>query len=113
MNNQTHYVTLSIDRCASCAEVKRAYRTLAHRFHPDVSQDADGERKFKEIAAAYRALKRPESRVAYDLQIHNVCSVTKSIRLDDFPAIGVFSGGLMFFRYWQWFWAIGSAGDKK
>lgn len=61
MKARNHYSTLSIDRCATCDEIKRAYRTLAKRFHPDVTDDLDGEAKFKDVAEAYRTLKYPEN----------------------------------------------------
>lgn len=68
MKTQDHYGTLGIERSASSAEIKLAYRKLAHRFHPDVSSDADGERKFKLVSEAYKTLYRTESRRAYDHQ---------------------------------------------
>ncbi|TMG74913.1 MAG: molecular chaperone DnaJ, partial [Betaproteobacteria bacterium] len=46
--------------------IKKAYRKLAHKYHPDVSKDPQGETKFKEIAEAYATLKDPEKRAAYD-----------------------------------------------
>lgn len=113
MNSQNHYATLSIDRCASCAEIKRAYRTLAHRFHPDVSDDRDGERKFKDVSEAYRTLKLPESRVAYDLQIKNFCGDTKATRIAPPPDMDVFNYGFIFWRYWPWFWSIHSGNPKQ
>ena len=39
MSRQNYYATLQIDRCASCAEIKSAFRTLAQRFHPDVTEE--------------------------------------------------------------------------
>ena len=66
MKTQDHYCTLGIKRSASSAEIKLAYRKLAHRFHPDVSKDVDGERKFKLVSEAYKTLYRSESRSAYD-----------------------------------------------
>ena len=68
MKTQDHYCTLGVERNASDAEIKLAYRKLAHRFHPDVSSDADGERKFKNVSEAYKTLYRTESRTAYDHQ---------------------------------------------
>lgn len=56
------YKILGIDRRASGDEIKNAYRRLANRFHPDVSDDSDGERKFKVVAEAYKTLKCPETR---------------------------------------------------
>lgn len=103
MIRQNHYATLQVDRCASCAEIKSAFRMLAQRFHPDVSKDWDGERKFKDVAAAYRALKRPESKVAYDLQINNICADTAALSTT-FPRDGNFLWGLVMFPYFPWFW---------
>lgn len=106
MKNHDHYATLSIDRCASCAEIKRAYRTLARRFHPDVSEDIDGERKFKDVAEAYKTLKLPASRVIYDLQIRNFCGGTKAAQIADIPEMSIFNYGLMHLRYWSSFWSL-------
>lgn len=54
-----HHATLGLKPGASPAEVKRAYRRLARRFHPDVSQEPDAEARFKQIALAYAALTDP------------------------------------------------------
>ena len=51
---------------ATADDIKKAYRKLAHKYHPDVSKDPKGEEKFKEIAEAYATLKDPEKRHAYD-----------------------------------------------
>lgn len=69
MKCHDHYCTLGIDRMASADEIKFAYRRLAKRFHPDVTADADGERKFKAVGEAYKTLKRPETRLAYNRQL--------------------------------------------
>ena len=66
MDRRNYYRILEIERSASCAEVKAAYRRLAKRFHPDVTDDPDGERKFKAMAEAYRTLKGRDTRRAYD-----------------------------------------------
>ncbi|WP_323034183.1 J domain-containing protein [Pararhodobacter sp.] len=103
MQIQDHYSTLQVDRCASAAEIKAAFRILAQRFHPDVSEDRDGERKFKNIAEAYRTLKRPDSRIAYDHQINNYCGHKSALTID-FPNIGNFDWGLAMFQNYLWFW---------
>jgi hypothetical protein len=46
--------------------IKKAYRVLAHKYHPDVSDDPDGEDKFKDVGEAYKTLKLPATRTAYD-----------------------------------------------
>jgi curved DNA-binding protein len=61
-----YYATLGVARDAKADDIKKAYRKLAQKFHPDVSKDPKGEEKFKEIAEAYQALKDPEKRAAYD-----------------------------------------------
>lgn len=66
MERRNYYRILEIDRSASGAEIKAAYRRLAKRFHPDVTADPDGESKFKAMAEAYRMLKGRETRRAYD-----------------------------------------------
>lgn len=102
MKAHNYYATLSVDRCATDAEIKQAYRALAHRFHPDVSNDLDGERKFKEVTEAYRTLKLPESRSAYDSQIHNFCSSTEAGRVAVLSEMAFFNYGFIFLAYWSW-----------
>lgn len=66
MDYKDYYKTLNVDRKATQDEIKRAYRKLARKYHPDVSKEADAELKFKELGEAYEVLKDPEKRVAYD-----------------------------------------------
>lgn len=66
MKGADYYHTMEIKRTASGGEIKHAYHRLARRFHPDVSDDPDGETKFKALADAYRTLKQPDLRAAYD-----------------------------------------------
>jgi curved DNA-binding protein len=57
---------LGVTRTATADEIKKAYRRLARKFHPDVSKEKDAERKFKEVQEAYEVLKDPEKRAAFD-----------------------------------------------
>jgi curved DNA-binding protein len=61
-----YYQIMGVAREASQDEIKRAYRRLARKFHPDVSKEANAEDKFKEVQEAYEVLKDPQRRAAYD-----------------------------------------------
>ena len=63
---QDYYGTLGVDKSASQAEIQRAYRRLARKFHPDVNRDPAAEARFKSIGEAYEVLKDPEKRAKYD-----------------------------------------------
>lgn len=60
------YETLEVNENASADEIKKAYRKLARKYHPDVNKDPKAEEKFKEINAAYEVLSDPEKKQQYD-----------------------------------------------
>src|SRR6266576_3857166 len=66
MKYKDYYGVVGVDRKASAAEIKNAYRMLARTYHPDVSKEKDAEEKFKELGEAYETLRDPEKRAAYD-----------------------------------------------
>ncbi|MFK7913047.1 MAG: DnaJ C-terminal domain-containing protein [Pseudomonadales bacterium] len=66
MEYRDYYETLGVPRDADAAAIKKAYRTLARRYHPDVSKEPDAEERFKAVAEAYEVLKDSEKREAYD-----------------------------------------------
>jgi len=66
MKYKDYYATLGVDRGASDDDIKKAYRRLARKYHPDVSKEKDAEEKFKEVAEAYQTLSDKDKRAAYD-----------------------------------------------
>lgn len=66
MEYKDYYKIMGVTRDASQDDIKRAYRRLARKYHPDVSKAADAEARFKELGEAYAVLRDPEKRAAYD-----------------------------------------------
>ena len=66
MKYKDYYAALGVARDASEDEIKKAYRKLARKYHPDVSKEPNAEEKFKEVSEAYETLKDKEKRAAYD-----------------------------------------------
>jgi curved DNA-binding protein len=66
MRYKDYYAVMGVARDATQDEIKRAYRKLARKYHPDVSKEPNAEDRFKEVGEAYEVLKDPEKRAAYD-----------------------------------------------
>ena len=66
MKYQDYYQILGVSRDADESDIKKAYRKLARRYHPDVNKGADAEEKFKQVNEAYEVLKDSDKRQAYD-----------------------------------------------
>ena len=66
MQYKDYYKVMGLGRDATQDEIKRAYRKLARKYHPDVSKESDAEARFKELGEAYEVLRDPEKRAAYD-----------------------------------------------
>ena len=102
MDFQDYYKILSVAPDADSKTIKTAYRKLARKYHPDVSEHHEAEEKFKQIAEAYEVLKDPKKRAQYDeLREHGgqgTAALETLGQLDCFPDIiitPVGGGGLL------------------
>lgn len=66
MDFKDYYDILGVEPDASQEDIRRAYRKLARKYHPDVSDQSDAETRFKEVSEAYEVLKDPEKRETFD-----------------------------------------------
>ncbi|HYQ91714.1 MAG TPA: DnaJ C-terminal domain-containing protein [Candidatus Competibacteraceae bacterium] len=66
MQYKDYYQILGVPRTASDEAIKKAYRRLARKYHPDVSKERNAEERFKELSEAYEVLRDPDKRSAYD-----------------------------------------------
>lgn len=66
MEYKDYYEIMGVARDATQDKIKRVYRKLARKYHPDVSKESDAEDRFKELGEAYEVLKDTEKRAAYD-----------------------------------------------
>ena len=70
MTKRDYYEVLGVSKDAKKEDIKRAYRRLVKKYHPDVNKEADAEEKFKEIQEAYEVLSDDAKRQAYDQYGH-------------------------------------------
>src|SRR4029077_2403762 len=66
MKYKDYYKVLGVERGAGDEEIKKAYRKLARKYHPDVSKEANAKEKFQDVSEAYETLKDKDKRAGYD-----------------------------------------------
>lgn len=99
MAKQDYYETLGIGRSADEKEIKKAYRKLAKKYHPDTNPgDKHAEQKFKEVTEAYDVLGNPEKKKLYDR--YGMAAFDGSMGAGD-PSGNPFGPGQLFFRIWK------------
>ena len=79
------YAELDVSRDASSEEIRRAYRQVARRHHPDVNQDPGGAVRFAAAARAYEILSDPAARARYDNRLHRSVPIRRSPKLPPAP----------------------------
>lgn len=87
---ENYYKLLGLNTSAASEEIRRAYRILARRYHPDVNPGKTSEDKFKKIAEAYRVLSDPDKRKAYDSDLENHLRSTGHGQSDADPRINAY-----------------------
>ena len=82
MARKDYYKILEISKSASLDDIRKAYKSLAKKYHPDVNKEPGAEEKFKEIAEAYSVLSDPDKRRRYDLGDSNFDSYADDVNFD-------------------------------
>ncbi|MEO0337261.1 MAG: DnaJ domain-containing protein, partial [Pseudomonadota bacterium] len=93
MSKRDYYSVLGVHRNASVDEIKKAYRKLAMKFHPDKNPgDKAAEEKFKEASEAYEVLRDPKKKQMYDQFGHAAAGAGGANPFDGFSGFGGFGG---------------------
>ena len=102
-DKRDYYDVLGVNKSASDDEIKKAYRTLAKKYHPDVSKEDHAETKFKEVQEAYDTLSDTQKRAAYDQYGHSGNPFGGNGQ-GGFSGFGDFGGFSDIFSQFFWWW---------
>ena len=93
-DKRDYYEVLGVNKGASDAEIKKAYRSLAKKYHPDVNPDnKEAEAKFKEVNEAYEVLSDADKKAKYDQYGHAAFDPASGAGAGGFGGFGGFGGG--------------------
>ena len=110
-----YYETLGVSKNATADEIKKAYRTLAFKYHPDRNPgDKAAEEKFKQMTAAYDVLSDESKRRNYDLggfETNNYSSENQQYQQRQYQY--TYNNPFGDENYWQWFSGAGRAGNTQ
>ncbi|MGI0489052.1 molecular chaperone DnaJ [Pantanalinema rosaneae CENA516] len=106
-----YYEILGVSRDADKEDIKRAYRRLARKYHPDVNKEPEAEERFKEINRAYEVLSEPETRARYDRFGEAGVSSAAGAGSPDFGDFGGFAD--IFESFFSGFSGAGAPGQTR
>lgn len=106
--NKDYYEILGVAKTAETKEIKKSFRILAKKYHPDISKEVDAETKFKEIQEAYEVLSHPEKRQQYDKMGHDYFKQQSNHSQNTNYYSGFSQNNVRFVKFKElaWYWKV-------